>query len=998
MKYLKKFNSISELNEFKNGDNYLTPNISLCNDKIEIDSKNSISCTFDIATGGETTLVSPNVFKSFILDGVEQIHSNPTVHTVKNNLQFEYAGVTSSYKIKPITPLIRINEEFTVENLRVGLVNQNGNAVTDSLLDPMMIHGNIINVGMLAVQNLGNTNITSCYCVLFDQIQNHIYDQTIISADGSEYHFEPIEIPVETLPILPSEFMMSQESIMTSLMNFQQQFKFKLDNFQSGTIALFIQLGEQMAFLPYEEGLFSYDGTYYTLSDAALMGDFGMIFALIMPAFGATTSEDITTGWLPIEIHYRDEVIVPEPVPYGQQLAISSAITFDSDVIDVKLYSEKKPTHILGLAVTTSDNKEIFVRSWSEYIGDGNYVDENIYKLSSPLIKQFNSSTAKKLFVLSTSTEIEDIIPDALVEYKFVTSDFSNLVNLESGEHTLDITIVDGVNPILDFNTNLTSIIWNTDKCNLGSNQFRYCTKLQKVRLPDSVKYIPPYCFYTVGDINLPQSLEVLDTYACSGHLGRVELPTSLRFIGDRALINSDISRLPENITNIGIYALGYNPTNIVVKCNNFEWSEPDNTTASGIYYFDSYDQLYSVIARNGMGSTYYVNGAKIEDLNVNRNISYNIFKGVSINKLTGTGVREIWSNFGNINELNWDNISNYVKSYFTGTLCTNDVIVGGKNLKDGTAEITLPETECYIDNQHFMDCNVKSLTLPEGFSPINFRCNISVGKLISPTFNELCKYQAHTGTNISVKSLEINGELVSEDLEIPSGCRISSCVLPSGLKTLTIKSGGFLTFYLHTKRIAEKIYIEDIDSFSVQYYGKYQISTFNGEYASPFANPTMGNGSRPKSTIYLNGELLEHINYTGYNINSNQFYQCDQIKTVTLNLQSSIGLFAFSGCVNLTNITVKVSTFNDYAFAKCTKLASVDVEVSDPTNHVSWGNVFDGCTSLTSITCRNTTCPRISSKTFNNISSTGTLNVPTGSNYSSWLNYLGSGWTINYI
>lgn len=162
---------------------------------------------------------------------------------------------------------------------------------------------------------------------------------------------------------------------------------------------------------------------------------------------------------MPIEIHYGDEVIVPEPVPYGQQLTINSAHTFSTDVIDVKLYSDKKPTHILGLVVTTDDNKEIFVRSRSEYIGDVNYVDENIYKPSSLLMEQFNSITSKKLFVLSTSTAIEDIIPDALVEYKFVTSDFSNLVNLESGEHTLDITIVDGVNPVLDFNTNLTSII-----------------------------------------------------------------------------------------------------------------------------------------------------------------------------------------------------------------------------------------------------------------------------------------------------------------------------------------------------------------------------------------------------------------------------------------------------------------------------------------------------------------------------------------------------------
>ena len=63
----------------------------------------------------------------------------------------------------------------------------------------------------------------------------------------------------------------------------------------------------------------------------------------------------------------------------------------------------------------------------------------------------------------------------------------------------------------------------------------------------------------------------------------------------------------------------------------------------------------------------------------------------------------------------------------------------------------------------------------------------------------------------------------------------------------------------------------------------------------------------------------------------------------------------------------------------------------------------FQNCTSLESITSQAITAPTIQSYTFNNVKTGGTLYVPAGSDYSSWMStdsyYLGYyDWTIQYI
>lgn len=58
----------------------------------------------------------------------------------------------------------------------------------------------------------------------------------------------------------------------------------------------------------------------------------------------------------------------------------------------------------------------------------------------------------------------------------------------------------------------------------------------------------------------------------------------------------------------------------------------------------------------------------------------------------------------------------------------------------------------------------------------------------------------------------------------------------------------------------------------------------------------------------------------------------------------------------------------------------------------------FSRCFSLKNITCLSKTAPELGYNMFDVAPDNGVLRVPTGSDYSSWLNALPSGWTIEYI
>ena len=134
-------------------------------------------------------------------------------------------------------------------------------------------------------------------------------------------------------------------------------------------------------------------------------------------------------------------------------------------------------------------------------------------------------------------------------------------------------------------------------------------------------------------------------------------------------------------------------------------------------------------------------------------------------------------------------------------------------------------------------------------------------------------------------------------------------------------------------------------------------------------------------------------------NIGTYAFNSYSSLTSITIpSSVTSIGTYAFQGCSGLISINIpnNVTTISECTFSECSSLTSITI----PSSVTSIGNnAFRNCSGLESVTCLATTAPTIQSTTFRDVKTGGTLYVPTGSNYSTWMGtgnyYLGKyNWT----
>jgi len=183
----------------------------------------------------------------------------------------------------------------------------------------------------------------------------------------------------------------------------------------------------------------------------------------------------------------------------------------------------------------------------------------------------------------------------------------------------------------------------------------------------------------------------------------------------------------------------------------------------------------------------------------------------------------------------------------------------------------------------------------------------------------------------------------------------------------------------------------------------------------------TFENNTIPASYYSARTDLIYVRTERGIVYSDGCFVGCTNLEKAVINGSSTIAASSFRGCSSLTSVTINTNgtqEIGDSAFADCDTLTSITLPSSLQIigNYVFMGcssldsvilgsgltqinqQCFANCISLLEITCTAPTAPTLGANVFRNVASDGTLYVPTGSDYSTWLAALPQNWTIEYI
>ena len=355
-------------------------------------------------------------------------------------------------------------------------------------------------------------------------------------------------------------------------------------------------------------------------------------------------------------------------------------------------------------------------------------------------------------------------------------------------------------------------------------------------------------------------------------------------------------------------------------------------------------------------------------------------------------------SAFGNCGYLTSVTIGSGVTSiggsafYQCSTLTSVNILYGVKTIGasafwncDGLTSFTIPDSVTTIGDSAFDSCDyLTSVTIGNSVNTIGSSAFTGCNRLTSVTIpDSVTSIGRMAFSNCSdLTSVTIGSGVTSIDSYTFSNCSgLTSVIIPSSVTLI-----GYYSFSncksLTSVTIPSSVTIIDDVAFSGCYFPRDKLINNSSVSGYPWGanlydvvqddglciNGTTADKCRPKATNVT-------IPYSVTKIGSSAFYECRSLTSVIIpDSVITIGSNAFQYCTSLTSVTIPSSVTNIYLYA------------------------FRNCSSLTSITCYATKAPSLGRDVFDYLPTNGTLHVPQGSYYSSWLTQLGSGWTIEYI
>ena len=610
----------------------------------------------------------------------------------------------------------------------------------------------------------------------------------------------------------------------------------------------------------------------------------------------------------------------------GTYYSVSGYIGTLTDVVIGKRYNNKPVTAISGGAFENNTNiVSIKLSNTITSIGEDAFnaaleyitVSENNDVYSSDGGILYDKDKTKIIYV-PKSIQGAISIPDSVLSignYAFRNCSGVTSITIPNSVTSIGYSVFYGCSI-------LTTVNWNATACS-SAGSYRYpifegCSNLTTIYIGNNVTIIPSYAFLGctgLTSITIPDSVTSIGSSAFSGctSLESITIP----FVGAKAGVTS---------SDTYQYPFGY----------IFGTSSYDGSIATEQYYYGS-------STSSNTYSTYYIPSSLKYVTVTGGNILYGAFRDCS--GLTSVTIPDSVTSIGNNAFEDCDQLQNiYITDiaawcHISGlhnlmgygsnnkNLYINNELVTSATIPDGVitipfsafygcrnfTDITIPDSVTGIGAFAFRGCTgLTSITIPDGVTSIGYGAFYDCTGL--------------TTVNWNAASCEI---LASKDYPIFNGC--TNLFMVNIGRNVTIIPSDIFAGCREPKGIN---YAGDVARWC-------EISGLINLMSSP-------------RTLYIGGKKVEGelvIPDSVTSIGDYAFRGCITLTSITIpDSVTSIGRYAFRECSGLTSVTIgnSVTSIGYSAFAGCTRLASVSIG-----NGVTsiGDDAFAGCSSLTSMT-----------------------------------------------